>query len=60
MSALLLLVPATLLAATLRAPAWLQFFLSVGAVIPLAAFIGTATEVLADLCWLPSPSTASS
>ncbi len=48
MGALLLLVPATLLAATLRAPAWLQFFLSVGAVIPLAAFIGTATEVLAD------------
>ena len=29
MGALLLLVPATLLAATLRAPAWLQFFLSV-------------------------------
>jgi len=48
MGVLLLLVPATLLAATLRAPAWLQFFLSVGAVIPLAAFIGTATEVLAD------------
>jgi len=48
MGTLLLLVPATLLAATLRAPAWLQFFLSVGAVIPLAAFIGTATEVLAD------------
>jgi len=48
MGALLLLVPATFVAAAVGAPAWLQFFLSVGSVIPLAAFIGWATEALAD------------
>jgi len=48
MGVLLLLVPATLVASAIHAPAWLQFFLSVASVIPLAAFIGSATEALAD------------
>jgi Ca2+:H+ antiporter len=48
MGALLLLVPATLVAAAIHAPPGLQFFLSVGAVIPLASFIGSATEALAN------------
>ena len=45
---LLVFVPATLLATWLKWPGLLQFFLSVGAVIPLAGFIGTATKELAD------------
>lgn len=45
---LLLFVPATYLAAAFNSPAPLQFFLAVGAVIPLAAFIGAGTEALAD------------
>ncbi|HZT96950.1 MAG TPA: calcium/proton exchanger [Chloroflexota bacterium] len=45
---LLLLVPLTLISAWAGWPSWLQFFLSVGAVIPLAGFIGAATEALAD------------
>ena len=48
MGVLLLLVPATIVSTAVGAPPWAQFFLSVGAVIPLAAFIGTATEVLAN------------
>lgn len=48
MAGLLILVVLTVLAARLGWPPWLQFFLSVGAVIPLAAFIGSATEALAD------------
>jgi Ca2+:H+ antiporter len=48
MSVLLVLVAATVVAARLSWPPWLQFFLSAGAVIPLAAFIGAATEALAD------------
>ncbi len=48
MGVLLLLVPATIVSTAVGAPSWVQFFLSVGAVIPLAAFIGTATEVLAN------------
>ena len=45
---LLVFVPATLLSGWLGWPTWLQFFLSVAAIIPLAGFIGTATEELAD------------
>src|SRR5437764_9250039 len=48
MGALLILVLLALVSARLGWPPWLQFFLSVGAVIPLAAFIGRATEALAD------------
>ncbi|HEY8743131.1 MAG TPA: hypothetical protein VIU62_08540, partial [Chloroflexota bacterium] len=48
MNTLLLLLPATLLAAKVDWPSWLQFFFAVGAIIPLAAYIGWATEVLAD------------
>lgn len=47
MGGLLLLVPATLVASWLGGPAWLRFFLAVGAVVPLASFIGAATEALA-------------
>lgn len=46
--ALLIFVVAALVSAPAGLPAWVQFFLSVGAVIPLAAFIGSATEALAD------------
>ena len=45
---LLVFVPATLVAVWLHWPLWVQFFLSVAAVIPLAGFIGSATEELAD------------
>jgi Ca2+:H+ antiporter len=48
LAVLLVFVPATLVAAWLGLPGWLQFFLSVAAVIPLAGFIGTSTEELAD------------
>src|SRR5947209_15047859 len=48
MGVLLVLVPATLVAARAGWPPVLQFFLAVGAVIPLAAYIGAATESLAD------------
>lgn len=48
MGVLLGLVVLTLVAAHFGWPSWLQFFLSVGAIIPLAAFIGSATEALAD------------
>jgi Ca2+:H+ antiporter len=48
LAVLLLFAPATLLAGWLKWPDWVQFFLSVAAVIPLAGFIGTATEELAD------------
>ncbi len=47
MAALLLLVPATLVAAVAGLPKVVQFFLAVGAVIPLAAFISAATDALA-------------
>jgi Ca2+:H+ antiporter len=47
MLVLLLFVPATLAGDVLRLPESLQFFLAVGAVIPLAAFIGAATDALA-------------
>lgn len=48
LSALLLLVPAAVAAPHLGLPSWLQFVLSVVAVIPLAGFIGSATESLAE------------
>src|SRR2546429_6868255 len=41
---LLLLVPLSLVASRLGFPAWLVFFISLGAVIPLAALISAATE----------------
>lgn len=47
MAVLLLLVPACLAGGRLGWPGLLVFFLSAGAVVPLAAFIGTATELLA-------------
>jgi Ca2+:H+ antiporter len=48
MGAFLLLVPFSLLSAKFGWVSWLQFFASVGAIIPLAAYIGSATEGLAD------------
>ncbi|MDQ6919087.1 MAG: calcium/proton exchanger [Candidatus Dormibacteraeota bacterium] len=48
LAVLLVFVPATLVAVWLHWPFWVQFFLSVAAVIPLAGFIGSATEELAD------------
>lgn len=48
MGVLLVFVPLTLLAAALGWASWLQFFLSIAAIIPLASFIGTSTEALAD------------
>lgn len=47
MLVLLLFVPATLAGDALHFRESLQFFLAVGAVIPLAAFIGAATDALA-------------
>ncbi|GAC1321619.1 MAG: calcium/proton exchanger [Chloroflexota bacterium] len=48
MGVVLLALPATLVAARQGWSPTLQFFLSVVSVIPLAAFIGSATEALAD------------
>lgn len=48
MGALLVLVPITFIAAWLGWPSSLQFFLAVGAVVPLAAYIGSATDALAQ------------
>jgi Ca2+:H+ antiporter len=48
LAVLLVFVPATLLGSRLGLPRSLVFFLSVGAVVPLAGFIGAATEALAD------------
>jgi len=47
MGVFLLFVPATLVGARFAWVSWLQFFLAVVAVIPLAAYIGAATEALA-------------
>ncbi len=48
LAVLLLFVLATLVGPALRLPSWLEFFLSVAAIVPLAGFIGSATEALAD------------
>jgi len=48
MAALLVLVPLTLVSSGLGWPPSVQFFLSVGSVVPLAAFVGSATEALAN------------
>jgi Ca2+:H+ antiporter len=48
LAVLLLFVPVALFAARTGLPAWLQFLTSVAAVVPLAGFIGSATESLAD------------
>jgi len=48
MGGLLVLVPLTLIAQRIGWPDWSQFVFSVGAVVPLAAYIGLATEALAD------------
>jgi Ca2+:H+ antiporter len=48
LAVLLVFVPAALVGGRLNWPAWIQFFLSVCAVVPLAGFIGSATEELAD------------
>ncbi|HEY8686496.1 MAG TPA: calcium/proton exchanger [Chloroflexota bacterium] len=45
---LLIFVPLSFVAGRVGWPPALQFFLSVAAVVPLAAFIGTSTEALAD------------
>jgi Ca2+:H+ antiporter len=45
---LLVFVPATLISSWLSWSPFLQFFLSVAAVVPLAGLIGSATEQLAD------------
>src|SRR5207237_10631700 len=47
MAGLLVLVPLTLLAAAAGVPRAVQFFLAVGAVVPLAAYISAATDALA-------------
>jgi Ca2+:H+ antiporter len=48
MGGLLLFVLAALVSPEFGWPPALQFFMSVAAIVPLAAFIGTATEELAD------------
>ncbi len=48
LAGLLVFVAATVLAPWLPIPPWIRFFLSVLAIVPLAGFIGAATEALAD------------
>ena len=48
LACLLIFVPLSFVAGRAGWPPALQFFLSVAAVVPLAAFIGTSTEALAD------------
>lgn len=48
LAALLAFVAATLLSTLVPIPAWIRFFLAVAAIVPLAGFIGAATEALAD------------
>ena len=48
LTAALVLVAATLLSTLVPIPAWIRFFLSVLAIVPLAGFIGAATEALAE------------
>lgn len=47
MTVLLVFVPATIVSAHTGAPGWLQFVLSVAAVIPIASLIASSTEALA-------------
>lgn len=44
---LLIFIPLTIISTRLGWPGWLQFFLSVAAVVPLAGLIGAATDELA-------------
>jgi len=48
LAVLLVFVVATLVSPNVPIPAWTRFFLSVAGVVPLAGFIGAATEALAD------------
>jgi Ca2+:H+ antiporter len=48
LAGLLLFVAATIAAPSVPIPPWIRFFLSVAAIVPLAGFIGAATEALAD------------
>ena len=48
LAALLVFVLATLASPYLPVPPWTRFFISVFAIVPLAGFIGAATEALAD------------
>jgi Ca2+:H+ antiporter len=48
LAGLLAVVAATILSPSLPIPASIRFFLSVVAIVPLAGFIGAATEALAD------------
>jgi Ca2+:H+ antiporter len=48
LAGLLVFVPVCLLAGRVGLPAWVQFVTSVVAVVPLAGFIGSATESLAQ------------
>ena len=48
LAALLIFIPITLAAPRVGVPPWLQFFLSVASIVPLAGLIGAATEALAD------------
>jgi Ca2+:H+ antiporter len=48
LAALLVFIPVAVLAGRAGLPSWIRFFFSVIAVVPLAGFIGAATEALAD------------
>jgi Ca2+:H+ antiporter len=48
LAGLLAFVAATIAAPSLPIPPWTRFFLSVAAIVPLAGFIGAATEALAS------------
>ncbi len=48
MGALLIFVVATIVGPNFHVPTWIMFFISVAAIIPLAGFVGSATEALAD------------
>jgi Ca2+:H+ antiporter len=48
LAGLLVFVPAALISSWASAPPTLQFFLSIAAIVPLAAFIGAATDHLAN------------
>lgn len=48
MAVLLLFVVASVAGPAFHPPSWVEFFASVAAIVPLAAFIGSGTEALAD------------